>query len=1182
MVKSLRIRTEIGVDKEVTFDLNQEFDLLEILSLRLHQTDVYPKDCSRFGVVCGRVLVNGGYGLPNAKVSIFIPLDSEDEEHPIISSIYPYKTPNFRNEEGYRYNLLSSVPNYKGHQSTGSFPTLDSALLNQEVSYVYNKYYKYTAKTNDSGDFMIYGVPLGEQKLQMNVDLSDIGCFSMVPEDFKIQGESEGSFDGAAFKTDSNLDSLPQIVMLSKSIDIKPLWGDKDSGCGATITRADFDLRESGSVEIKPTAVFMGSMVTDTDRHSVNRKCKPKRKMGQLCDLSPSQAKIESIRFTPYFKPDARPTGYTNNPGQTELVPVLERFDIQGGYTMDDNGAFLINVPMNLDYVTTNEFGEQVISKKPGVGVPTKGKYRFRIKPLETVGTARQRRRGAFLVPQIKEHTLEDVDFERDWPWNILGLGPQQQTSFPDRNSYSFSVNYYDYSEASIDIGDILTCNDVFYEFHYSKVYTLASFHNHWKHRGRDAFIGIKEIQPREEDACTGQAMPFPMNSANKNVNFQIIMNQFVTRFLQGVYTFLYYLMIFVCTIVDFILWIVGLIKKFFLWLSCLACKLYYVFSRRKKRKYCTCSDCICNEKYETMDCNSLFGCLFLRITKYPECDKCGCFSNNLNGSASDECQGGLLRGADDEPTLWGQIDDNDYMECNSPTKAAKGLDQGCYSIDWDNILSFIKNLFDKSEPGKTTYIADWRKRENLFRSMCDGLMNYFWSNNWVGGLLYAFLFRAKIRGSADGVHYRSQHCDEIVFFHAKDQEYYYRCTPFRYDFATGMGRFVGSPAFDARRPLLISFLLGGPIGVLINVLSDDKASGANERNLHWPTTILDLGPVKTNIGEICGDTGGAAEGCSISPYIGASTFDGAGDFMFDAINEIVNYNDGSFDSITLRTPFRRFPEQFWWSGLLYPGRRRELGGGMASIISQFNEIGVDEYSTPTTYEVEHFASQCSPPNCNPATTYTAENLGWDYAPAGGNTNIGGSPPSMWDTDWPNDTSIPTIMPSNASWPSGWDPQGLNYWIARSTSVPGPGLDDSVEVTPTFLSGDSVNPSAEHLRECLIEVNNNTSQVVPFFPWGKNGPAYGDQQWYYADWRTEQNNIVVGDMQNIYSWLENSGVSMATTTPISPNQTQSRLSLGTGFHYYFGLIPGATSYDTFLKKYVPATKEEPGDDYVIV
>ena len=63
----------------------------------------------------------------------------------------------------------------------------------------------------------------------------------------------------------------------------------------------------------------------------------------------------------------------------------------------------------------------------------------------------------------------------------------------------------------------------------------------------------------------------------------------------------------------------------------------------------------------------------------------------------------------------------------------------------------------------------------------------------------------------------------------------------------------------------------------------------------------------------------------------------------------------------------------------------------------------------------------------------------------------------------------------------------------------------------------------------------------------------------------------------------NNGTAIPTTTPITANEnTGTRLSLGTGFHYYFGLIPGATSYDTFLKKYVPATKEEIGDDYVIV
>ena len=53
------------------------------------------------------------------------------------------------------------------------------------------------------------------------------------------------------------------------------------------------------------------------------------------------------------------------------------------------------------------------------------------------------------------------------------------------------------------------------------------------------------------------------------------------------------------------------------------------------------------------------------------ECDKCGCYTDAVNGSCSNDCQGGL-HGCDDEPNLWGQTDDNDYLECNSPTKYKK------------------------------------------------------------------------------------------------------------------------------------------------------------------------------------------------------------------------------------------------------------------------------------------------------------------------------------------------------------------------------------------------------------------------------------------------------------------------------------------------------------------------------
>ena len=219
MPKSFRVRTEIGKEKNLTFELKQDFDLLEILSLSLTQQDVYSRMCSDFGVVVGRVISNGGFGIPNAKVSIFVPLDSEDETNPIIKQLYPYTQPYDKDEQGKRYNLLSSEENFDCHVPVGTFPKLRNVLSNQDVRYVYDKYYKFTVKTNESGDFMIYGVPTGDQNIVMDVDLSDIGCFSLLPEDFKQMGYSSTDFDGPKFKSDSSIDSLPQILNQTKSID---------------------------------------------------------------------------------------------------------------------------------------------------------------------------------------------------------------------------------------------------------------------------------------------------------------------------------------------------------------------------------------------------------------------------------------------------------------------------------------------------------------------------------------------------------------------------------------------------------------------------------------------------------------------------------------------------------------------------------------------------------------------------------------------------------------------------------------------------------------------------------------------------------------------------------------------------------------------------------------------------
>ena len=66
---------------------------------------------------------------------------------------------------------------YGGHNPTGTFPSRSDVLTRNEVLEIYEKYYKFTVKTNDSGDFMITGVPLGNQKIGIGYGPIRYGMF---------------------------------------------------------------------------------------------------------------------------------------------------------------------------------------------------------------------------------------------------------------------------------------------------------------------------------------------------------------------------------------------------------------------------------------------------------------------------------------------------------------------------------------------------------------------------------------------------------------------------------------------------------------------------------------------------------------------------------------------------------------------------------------------------------------------------------------------------------------------------------------------------------------------------------------------------------------------------------------------------------------------------------------------
>ena len=125
MDKSYRIHTNIAEDTLLQVNMEQDFDFLEVLSLKLRQKDAYRLHSSNYGVIIGRVLANDAFGIPNAKLSIFIERDENDPSD--MEFIYPYKEVTTKDKEGY-VKLLYSTP--AGLEMTGRVTTNYLQLMN--------------------------------------------------------------------------------------------------------------------------------------------------------------------------------------------------------------------------------------------------------------------------------------------------------------------------------------------------------------------------------------------------------------------------------------------------------------------------------------------------------------------------------------------------------------------------------------------------------------------------------------------------------------------------------------------------------------------------------------------------------------------------------------------------------------------------------------------------------------------------------------------------------------------------------------------------------------------------------------------------------------------------------------------------------------------------------------------
>lgn len=412
--KSYRIRTSVGADNHyINFNMNQSYNKFEILSLEINQDNVYRLMQSNTGIIVGRVVANGGFGIPNAKLSIFVEYDGSETY--INDVLYRYTSPSSIGNDSVRYNLISNDSGDDCYQDVGTFPTKRYLLDNNDEIEVFEKYYKYTTRTNNSGDYMIYGVPTGNNVLHCDIDLSDIGVLSQTPRDMMYHGYNKNLFESASkFKKDKNLSSLSQIITQDKSLYVYPFWGDTtESSFNAAITRCDIQI----SYKFESTCVFLGSVITDTGSNGIGKKCKPTKGSGKMSDMITGTGRIEMIRKTQNGS--------------------IEQFSVQGNKLIDESGTWCYQIPMNLDYVVTDEYGNTVLSDNPEKGIATRSRVRFRISMTENPADGVARKRARYLIPNNPRLVEEDypsfsktknIDYEfgsktkdenfRDLMWN--------------------------------------------------------------------------------------------------------------------------------------------------------------------------------------------------------------------------------------------------------------------------------------------------------------------------------------------------------------------------------------------------------------------------------------------------------------------------------------------------------------------------------------------------------------------------------------------------------------------------------------------------------------------------------------------------------------------------------------------------------------------------------------------
>jgi hypothetical protein len=128
-------------------------------------------------------------------------------------------------------------------------------------------------------------------------------------------------------------------------------------------------------------------------------------------------------------------------------------------------------------------------------------------------------------------------------------------------------------------------------------------------------------------------------------------------------------------------------------------------------------------------------------------------------------------------------------------------MKKGCYVFVTTPIVTILEDF---------SLLNEWASRLTINFAACRNVFGHMFTNNWVNGSLYSFSFKNNRFYDSNNQPY-SKFCEDTIFLDKTTNNFYYRSSPYN------GSKFIGK-----------------------NKSGD---YGGNEKNLLYPTTIMDLGP---------------------------------------------------------------------------------------------------------------------------------------------------------------------------------------------------------------------------------------------------------------------------------------------------------------------------------------------------